>query len=210
MKTRIIVGVLLVLLLIAVLYFGGFILLSVLSLFSIAAIYEMGLTFRKKGYNPIVIPAYIFAVSYAFVFFYFGLLSMIILFMATVMATMIFSLFTKVHSTNDIVPSLFIMIYPTLFLMCMLLVYFSFDRPTALVAAGMAYAAPECSDTFAYFGGKDRGRRGVCAGRRSGVRGRHVLFAAHMGRRRSCCRTAFAGPWVRRAFTIWRPVCFDH
>jgi phosphatidate cytidylyltransferase len=162
MKTRIIVGVLLVLLLIAVLYFGGFILLSVLSLFSIAAIYEMGLTFRKKGYNPIVIPAYIFAVSYAFVFFYFGLLSMIILFMATVMATMIFSLFTKVHSTNDIVPSLFIMIYPTLFLMCMLLVYFSFDRPTALVAAGMAYAAPECSDTFAYFGGTFLGKHKLC------------------------------------------------
>jgi phosphatidate cytidylyltransferase len=44
--------------------------------------------------------------------------------------------------------------YPTLFLMCMMLVYFNFDRTTALVAAGMAYAAPECADTFAYFGGR--------------------------------------------------------
>ncbi|HRX59346.1 MAG TPA: phosphatidate cytidylyltransferase [Eubacteriales bacterium] len=162
MKTRVIVGSLLVLLLISVLYFGGFILLSVLSLFSIAAIYEMGLTFRKKGYNPIVIPAYVFAVGYSFVYFYFGLLSMIIFYMATVMATMIYSLFTKVHSTNDIIPSLFIMNYPTLFLMCMLLVYFSFDRPTALVAACMAYAAPECSDTFAYFGGTLLGKHKLC------------------------------------------------
>ncbi len=105
MKTRVIVGILLVLMLIAVLFFGGFLLLSVLSLFSLAAIYEMGMTFRKKGYNPIVLPAYIFAVSYSFVYYYFGLLAMIIFYMATVMATMIYSLFTKVHSTNDIIPS---------------------------------------------------------------------------------------------------------
>lgn len=162
MKTRIIVGALLVLLLIAVLYFGGFILLSVLALFSLAAIYEMGLTFRKKSYNPILIPAYLFAVAYPFVGFYFGLLSLIILYMATVMATIIWTLFTKRHTTNDIMPSLFILNYPTLFLICMQLVYFSFDRPIALVAAGIAYAAPECADTFAYFGGTFFGRHKLC------------------------------------------------
>lgn len=162
MKTRIIVGSLLVLLMIAVLYFGGFILLSVLALFSLAAIYEMGLTFRKKSYNPILIPAYIFAVAYPFVHYYFGLLSMIILYMATVMATIIWTLFTKRHTTNDIMPSLFILNYPTLFLICMQLVYFSFDRPVALVAAGIAYAAPECADTFAYFGGTFLGKHKLC------------------------------------------------
>lgn len=162
MKTRIIVGILLVLLLIAVLAFGGFLFLTILSLFSIAAVYEMGLTFRKKGYNPIMMPAYIFAVSFSFVYDYFGLLSMIIFYMATVMATMIISLFTKKHSTNDIIPSLFIMNYPTLFLMCMMLVYSSFARPIALVAAGIAYAAPECSDTFAYFGGTFLGKHKLC------------------------------------------------
>lgn len=162
MKTRIIVGILLVLLLFAVLFFGGFLFLSILSLFSIAAVYEMGLTFRKKGYNPIMMPAYIFAVSFSFIYHYFGLLAMIIFYIATVMATMIFSLFTKKHGTNDIVPSLFIMNYPTLFLMCMMLVYSSFDRSVALVAAGMAYAAPECSDTFAYFGGTFLGKHKLC------------------------------------------------
>ncbi len=162
MKTRIIVGILLVLLLIAVLYFGGFILLSVLALFSLAAIFEMGQTFRKKSYDPILIPAYVFALAYPFVYYYLGMLSMFILYMATVMTTMIWSLFTKRHATNDIVPSLFILNYPTLFLMCMLLVYFSFERTIALVAAGMAYAAPECSDTFAYFGGTFLGKHKLC------------------------------------------------
>ena len=52
--------------------------------------------------------------------------------------------------------------YPTLFLMCMMLVYTSFDRSIALVAAGMAYAAPECSDTFAYFGGTFLGKHKLC------------------------------------------------
>lgn len=162
MKTRIIVGTLLVLMLIAVLFFGGFILLSVLALFSLAAIFEMGQTFRKKSYDPILIPAYVFAISYPFVYYYLGLLSMFILYMASVMATMIWALFTKRHTTNDIVPSLFILSYPTLFLICMLLVYYSFDRQVALVAAGMAYAAPECADTFAYFGGTFLGKHKLC------------------------------------------------
>ncbi len=162
MKTRIIVGVFLVLLLITVLFFGGYLLLGVLALFSLAAIYEMGLTFRKKGYDPILVPAYVFAVAYPFVYFYLGMLSMFIFYMASVMATMIWSLFTKRHTTNDIIPSIFILNYPTLFLICMLLVYYSFPRPVALVAAGMAYAAPECSDTFAYFGGTFLGKHKLC------------------------------------------------
>jgi CDP-diglyceride synthetase len=115
MKTRIIVGILLVLLLIAVLYFGGFLLLSVLALFSLAAIYEMGLTFRKKSYDPILIPAYVFAVLYPFVYFYLGMLPMFILYMAAIMSTMIWALFTKRHTTNDIIPSLFILNYQRCF-----------------------------------------------------------------------------------------------
>ncbi|MDP3448382.1 MAG: phosphatidate cytidylyltransferase [Eubacteriales bacterium] len=103
-----------------------------------------------------------FAVAYPFVYFYLGMLPMFIFYMATVMATMIWSLFTKRHTTNDIVPSLFILNYPTLFLMCMMLVYYSFDRPIALVAAGIAYAAPGCSDTFAYFGGTFLGKHKLC------------------------------------------------
>ncbi len=162
MKTRIIVGILLVLLLIVVLFFGGFMLLSVLALFSLAAIFEMGQTFRKKSYDPILIPAYVFAIAYPFVYFYLGMLAMFVLYLATVMTTMIWSLFTKRHTTNDIIPSLFILNYPTLFLMCMLLVYFSFGRPIALVSAGIAYAAPECADTFAYFGGTFLGKHKLC------------------------------------------------
>lgn len=144
------------------LYFGGYVLLTALSLFAFAAIYEIGLMFRRKGFHPVMSPAYVFSLTFCFIYHFFGLLSLIILYMAAVMATMIESLLTKTHSINDAVPSLFVFCYPALFLMCMLLVYFNFDRPIALVAGGMAYAAPECADTFAYFGGTLLGKHKLC------------------------------------------------
>jgi phosphatidate cytidylyltransferase len=39
---------------------------------------------------------------------------------------------------------------------------FQLRQPVALVAAGMAYAAPECADTFAYFGGTFLGKHKLC------------------------------------------------
>lgn len=162
MKVRIIVGVILAILLIAILAAGGLFFRIVFSLFAAASVYEVGMTFRKKGYNPIMVPAYVFAISFAFMYYYFDLLTLVIFYIATIMAIMIVSLFTKKHSTNDIVPSLFIMNYPTMFLMCTMLVFCSFDRPIALVAASMAFAAPECSDTFAYFGGTFFGKHKLC------------------------------------------------
>lgn len=162
MKTRILVGIPLVLLMIVALYFGGYTLLVTLSLFSFAAIYEIGLLFRRKGFYPIMGPAYLFALTFCFVYRFFGLLPMIVLYMAAVMTTMMAALLNKTRSMSDAVPSLFIFCYPTLFLVCMLLVYFSFDRSIALIAAGMAYAAPSCADTFAYFGGTLLGRHKLC------------------------------------------------
>lgn len=162
MKMRIIVGIPLVLLMIGALYFGGYALLTILSLFTFAAVYEIGLMFRRKGFHPVMSPSYVFSLTFCFIYHFFGLLPLIILYMSAVMATMIESLLTKTHSINDTVPSLFICCYPTLFLMCMLLVYFSFDHSIALVAGGMAYAAPSCADTFAYFGGTLLGKHKLC------------------------------------------------
>jgi hypothetical protein len=101
MKTRIIVGVLTRIALNNVLFFGGYLLLSVLALFFVCGYLRNGAYLRKKGYDPILIPAYVFAVAYPFVYYYLGMLSMFIFYMASVMATMIWSLFTKRHTTND-------------------------------------------------------------------------------------------------------------
>ncbi|MEG1524375.1 MAG: phosphatidate cytidylyltransferase [Clostridia bacterium] len=162
MKTRIAVGIVLVLLLVAILYFGGYVLLTVISLFSLIAVYEVGLAFKNKGYQPMLIPAYVFAASFGFVYHAFGLFSMVVLYVASIMATMISSLFSKKRTTVDVIPALFVHVYPLMLLMCLLLVYYSFDRTVALTASCLAYGAPEFADTLAYFGGTLFGKHKLC------------------------------------------------
>lgn len=162
MKTRIIVGVLLAAMLLAVLYFGGFVVIAVLALFSFAATYEVSLIFKNMGQKPIVMPAYIFALTFPLVYHFFGLMTLIVFYIASLMATMIHSLFTRSHATSDVIPSLFLYIYPLMLLMCMLFTYFSFERPIALSASCMAFGAPECADAFAFFGGSLFGKRKLC------------------------------------------------
>lgn len=162
MKTRIIVGALLAIMLLAVLYFGGFVLIVTLALFSFAATYEVSLVFKNKGFQPIVMPAYIFGLGFPFVYHFFGLLALIVFYIASVMATMVHSLFSKTHATADVFPSLALYVYPLMLLMCMLLTYFSFSRAIGLTAACMAFGAPECCDAFAYFGGSLFGKHKLC------------------------------------------------
>lgn len=162
MKTRIIVGAVLVLMLITVLYFGGIVFLSAITLFSIAAIYEVGHALRNKGYEPFLIPSYVFALTYAFVYTYVGLAEVIMLFIISIVATMMGCMFSKKYQASDAIISLFIHIYPLLFLLCMMLVYCMFDRPIGLTAACLAYAAPSCADAFAYFGGTFFGKHKLC------------------------------------------------
>lgn len=162
MKTRILVGTGLILMLAASLYCGGYVLLSVIALFSVAAVHEMGVAFRNKGYNPMLIPAYIFAAAYGFVYYKYGILTMVVFYMASLVATMVQSLFAKTRSTADVIPALFIHVYPIMFLMCILLVYYSFDRSIGLTAATLAFATPEFCDTMAYFGGTLFGKHKLC------------------------------------------------
>lgn len=162
MKTRIIVGVLLAAMLISVLYFGGLYLICMLALFSFAATYEVSLALKNKGYKPSMTPAFIFAVGFPFIYYYLGLMTLVVFYMACLMATMIHALFTKTHETQDVICSMFLYIYPLMLLMCMLLVYCSFERAVSLTASCMAFGAPECCDAFAYFGGTLFGKHKLC------------------------------------------------
>lgn len=162
MRTRVIVGAALAVLLLAVLWLGGYFFAAVLSLFALAAVYEVKQAFCGKGINPIAAPLYVFAASFTLVFYQLGLLPMIALYVCALMATMIFSLFTKKHSTSDMIASLVLFVYPTFLFVCMMLVYLSFDRSVGITAACLSYAAAECADTFAYFGGTLFGKTKLC------------------------------------------------
>ncbi len=162
MKTRILIGIALLLMLVTVLYFGGMVFLAVITLFSLAAVYEIGNAFRNKAYHPMLVPAYLFAGSYAFVYHYVGLPEVIMLFLISITATIMICMFNRKFQVPDAIISLFIHIYPLLFLVCMMLVYSSFARPIGLTAACLAYAGPSCADAFAYFGGTFFGKHKLC------------------------------------------------
>lgn len=162
MRTRILVGIALALMLITILYFGGMVFFVMITLFSLAAVYEMGRAFRNKEYHPMLIPAYVFAASYVFVYNYIGIAEVIMLFLISITVTIMICMFSKKFQVPDAIISLFIHIYPLLFLVCMMLVYCSFDRPIGLTAACLAYAGPSCADAFAYFGGTFFGKHKLC------------------------------------------------
>lgn len=162
MKTRIVVGVVLFSVLVAALWFGGLAMLILLALFALIAVYEMGVAFQSRGNKPILAPAYVFAAAFGFVFYYFDILSLVTLYMSSLIATMVISLFTPKRTMADVMAGMFVHVYPLLFLMCCVLVYFGFARPVAMTAACMAMVAPEVSDTFAYFGGTWFGKRKLC------------------------------------------------
>ena len=162
MKTRVIVGALLGIMLILILYFDGLVLISVLALFSLAAVYELGLTFRNKGYQPFLLPAYIFAGGFGYIYYYLGLLSMVEFYLTMIMITMVSAVFSTKRRVPDVIAEIFIYIYPLLLLICILLVNRSFEHPLAMTASCLALAGPEFCDMLAYFGGTLLGKHKLC------------------------------------------------
>lgn len=162
MKTRVIVGAGLLAMLVTGLVLGGYFLLGIITLFSLAAVYEVSRISSAKGGNPNLIPAYAFAATYAFVYYYFGFLPTVCLYLICILTTVVMAVLDERGTAGDAVFSLFLYVYPLAFLACTLLVYFAFPRRIGLTAAVLAYAAPEMSDMFAYFGGTLFGKKKLC------------------------------------------------
>lgn len=162
MKVRILVGVCLVAILALLLILGGYPLMIALAVFSCAAVYEMGLALRNKGLRPWLYANYALALAAPFLYFLFGIVALLIAYVASVAVTMVCSLLIAKTEAQDMMAALFIHEYPTLMLICMALVYFSFDRAIGLTAACLAFAAPSFTDSVAYFVGTLFGRHKLC------------------------------------------------
>ncbi|MGN0784213.1 MAG: hypothetical protein ACI4MR_00955, partial [Candidatus Aphodomorpha sp.] len=91
MKTRIIVGAFLVALLIAMLCFGGYFYLATLALVSFAATYEVAHVITKRGFRPLVFPAYVFALAFPFVYHFGGLVILVMFYLFCIILSMVFS-----------------------------------------------------------------------------------------------------------------------
>lgn len=162
MKTRIIVGASLTLLLCITLFFGGIIHTAMIALVSLAATYEMAHVITRRGLKPLVFPAYIFAAGFPFVYHFFGLYAMFILFIGCIVLSVCVIVLTGESDAFRSAGTLLLYIYPLSMQICALLCYAYFPRPVGLTAACLAYAAPSCADIFAFFGGTLFGKHKLC------------------------------------------------
>jgi len=162
MKTRIIVGTLLALLLIAMLSLGGYFYLTTIALVSFAATYEVAHVITRKGFRPQVFPVYLFSIAYPFIYRFSGLIGLAVFYLFSIILSIVCIVLSGETDAGRAVGTLLLYIYPIALLLCMLLVYAHFPRQIGLTAACMAFAAPSCTDMFAYFGGTFFGRHKLC------------------------------------------------
>ena len=87
---------------------------------------------------------------------------MLVFYLSCIVACMIGLVLRRPTEPENILISLLMFVYPISLLICMLLVYMDFERSVALTAAALTFAAPACTDTFAYFGGTLLGKHKLC------------------------------------------------
>ena len=160
MKTRIVVGAILVAVFVCMMVFGGYVFAAALAFFAFVAVFEMGRAFREKGYEPFLIPAYVYAVLFPFANLLIGESVLLPLMLLAMMAVMIRFLFSEDRDVLKLLPSIAVLAYPLAFLTVLAPVYeLKAYTDIGFSAALLAFAAPETADAFAYFGGTFFGKK---------------------------------------------------
>ena len=163
MRTRIISGLTLTALLLAGLFFGGWAFRLLLVLVSVLAVYEVQKMFRSADIEPVAFPVYCFISAFCCLI---GYLPTDVLFAAwavLLLAYLAISIFGN-RSMPDLLASLYICVYPTIFLCSIAFNYFGMERSVSFTASILTFASPSICDTFAYFGGTLMGKRKLCPG----------------------------------------------
>ena len=163
MKTRVIVGLVLTALLIGVLYFGGWVLVGVLTLFACIAVHEMGAVFKAKGCTPWLLPGYLFAAVYAILYQLTkdGMLLVFVGFLS-VLLVVFERLFNPNRTTEDCFAGMGIVLYPLAFFAVLAMLGLGFDRPTQISALLLAFSGPLLGDMLAFFIGSFFGKHKLC------------------------------------------------
>lgn len=151
-----------------------------IAIFAILSVYEMCKAFRSTNVHTITLPAMIYAIVAYPIYYFFGLLGLIIALLVAVMV--ILTVFTfgeiapaknsenynpfdeeerkpKTRTINDLTATVFVLVYPFLFLAAS----FELTRDySALWVVLMAIFLPIGADTFAYFVGSTVGGKKLC------------------------------------------------
>ena len=158
MKTRILVGIGLVLLLIAVFVLGPWFRAAAFTAAAVISVYEMRNAFKKKGHDLCIWPLYGFA-AICWLATIGGearslLESLLLIWVVAICAEQIFN--TK-RTMEDTICSLFVFVYP--------LAFYVMLANIASISANLlflCFAGPLVGDTLAYFVGSALGRHKLC------------------------------------------------
>ena len=162
MAKRVVVGLLLSILVIAMLYLGNTVEAVVFTLGAILAVHELEQAMKKNGLKPFMAPAYAFAALYAFFAYRLTLISLNILWMAWVLAVVCERILNQKRRTEETFLSLGAFAYPLPLFAVMFLLAISFGSERGISALLFAFACPLAGDTFAFFIGTAFGKRKLC------------------------------------------------
>lgn len=160
---RILMAAVLIALLGAALYFGGWVLCALFTIGAIMAAYEMGTALGKKDIKPFMAPWYIFALFYFAAYKLFGGAGLWILAILCAMLIIADRIFTPARTAEDTTAALSVMVYPMAFFAAIaMLCEYGQQQDKGRIALLCAFAMPLMGDTFAYFGGKLFGKKKLC------------------------------------------------
>lgn len=162
MLVRIVVGLALILLLLATLYFGGWVQCVLYSLVAFALVYEAKSALERKGYRPFAVPAYVFALGAYAARELLSTYAMLMLACLCVFANIFFGMASRSRRNEDMFASLSLYFYPLCSYVFLMLTSTMIDFSRSRVSMMMVFAAPCCADMAAYFVGVFLGRHKLC------------------------------------------------
>lgn len=163
---RAIVAVILLGVLALMLIFGGWIQAAVFSFAAVVSVFEMSRMFRVKGIHVCLPPLYIQAGLQTILLildseYGFPKFCLPALFLLVVLYIVIERIVNKKRTTEDLIATIFITVYPLLFILCFGL--FGFNRyDVSRLALFMVFAGPSMADNNAYLFGSKFGKHKLC------------------------------------------------
>ena len=161
LPVRIIVAVALLALLGLVLFFGGWVQVAVLGLFTAIAVFEMKAIFNAKGMKPFVIPAVILGAGMFALMYKFNTLWLAAAFLLAFFAVAFERVLNKNRTNDDLVAALAILAYPLPFFACFGLIGFA-QQDYSRLALVCIFAGVCMADNTAYFVGSLMGKHKLC------------------------------------------------
>lgn len=156
---KIFVGLLLGGLFFSLLFIGGIYQSAVFAIATLICVYEMQHVFRLKGTNPFTPGAYLFALLYYPIDYYFETYHMLIALVICVTITITERVINKKRTTEDLFSALSLFMYPISFFVFLMLICEFKGVEVGRVGMLMTFAGPLIGDMFAYFVGISVGKR---------------------------------------------------